>query len=85
MRRPTQRDRPNRILAPVNTLDEMLHLDLLSAEQHREIRAWLRANTTPAAILAMPPHLWRVVEAASVAMNLDADLTRPPALDASFG
>ncbi len=66
----------------MNTLDEMLSLDLLSAAQHREIRTWLRSSKTPAAILAMPPHLWRAVEAASVAMNLDADFTRPPALDA---
>ncbi len=66
----------------MNTLDEMRHLDLLSAEQHRDIGAWLRSSKTPTAILAMPPHLWRAVEAASVAMNLDADFTRPPALDA---
>lgn len=68
----------------MNTLDEMRYLDLLSAAQHQEIAAWLRAHKTPAGILAMPPHLWRVVEAASVAMNLDADFTRPPALDADL-
>jgi hypothetical protein len=64
----------------VNTLDEMLSLDLLSAQQHREIAAWLRASRTPEAILAMPPHLWRAIESASVVMNIDADLIRPPLL-----
>ena len=69
----------------MNTLDEMLHLDLLSAEQHSEIRAWLRASKTPAAILGMPTHLWRAVESASEAMNLDADLTRAPSFDCDEG
>ena len=32
--------------------------------------------------MAMPPHLWRAIEVASVAMNIDADLTRPPCLGA---
>ena len=64
----------------MNTLDEMLSLDLLSAQQHREIADWLRASRTPEAILAMPPHLWRAIESASVVMNIDADLIRPPLL-----
>jgi hypothetical protein len=68
----------------VNIIDEMLSLDLLSTQQHREITAWVRAARTPEAILAMPPHLWRAVEAASVAMNVDADLTRPPWLGADL-
>lgn len=63
-------------------IDEMLSLDLLSAQQHREIALWMRGARTPEAILAMPPHLWRAIEAASVAMNLDADLSRPPWLRA---
>lgn len=62
-------------------IDEMLNLDLLSAQQHREIADWVRAGRTPEAIMAMPPHLWRAIESASVVMNLDADLTRPPLLD----
>ena len=62
----------------MNLIDEMLSLDLLSTQQHREIGAWVRAARTPVAILAMPPHLWRALEAASLAMNIDADLTRPP-------
>ena len=63
-------------------IDEMLSLDLLSAQQHKEIASWVRIARTPEAIMAMPPHLWRAIEAASVAMNVDADLTRPPWLGA---
>jgi hypothetical protein len=66
----------------VKVIDEMLSLDLLSAQQHREIAAWVRAVRTPEAIMAMPPHLWRALESASLAMNIDADLTRPPSLGA---
>jgi hypothetical protein len=68
----------------VKIIDEMLSLDLLSTQQHREISLWVRAARTPEAILAMPPHLWRAIEAASVAMNVDADLTRPPWLGADL-
>ena len=68
--------------APVNTIDEMLHLDLLSPAQHAEITTWLQTAKTPEAILAMPPELWRALESASVAMNIDADLMRPPLLSA---
>ena len=66
----------------VKIIDEMLNLDLLSTEQHREIAGWVRAGKTPEAIMAMPPHLWRAIESASLAMNIDADLTRPPQLGA---
>lgn len=58
----------------MHTLDEMLSLHLLSPDQHAEIRAWLRHARTPERILAMPPHLWRVLELASVLMDVDADL-----------
>ena len=68
----------------VKIIDEMLSLDLLSTEQHRDISLWVRNARTPEAILAMPPHLWRALEAASVAMNIDADLTRPPWLGADL-
>jgi hypothetical protein len=68
----------------VKIIDEMLSLDLLSLEQHREIVSWVRRARTPEAIMAMPPHLWRAIEAASVAMNIDADLTRPPWLGADL-
>jgi hypothetical protein len=66
----------------VKLIDEMLSLDLLSTQQHHEIASWVRASKTPEAIMAMPPHLWRAIESASVAMNIDADLTRPPLLGA---
>ena len=72
------------ILVAVNLIDEMLSLELLSTQQHREIAAWVRSARTPEAIMAMPPHLWRALEAASVAMNIDADLTRPPWLGADL-
>lgn len=62
----------------------MLSLDLLSSQQHREIASWIRSAKTPEAIMAMPPHLWRAIESASVAMNIDADLSRPPWLGADF-
>jgi hypothetical protein len=68
----------------VNTIDEMLSLDLLSAQQHREIAAWIRTSKSPEAILAMPPHLWRAIESASLVMNIDADLIRPPLLGADL-
>lgn len=62
----------------------MLSLELLSTQQHREIASWIRSAKTPEAIMAMPPHLWRAIESASVAMNIDADLSRPPWLGADF-
>ena len=65
-------------------IDEMLSLNLLSTHQHREIASWVRAARTPEAIMAMPPHLWRAIEVASVVMNIDADLTRPPWLGADL-
>jgi hypothetical protein len=68
----------------VKIIDEMLHLDLLSAQQHHEIAHWVQTARTPEAILAMPPHLWRAIEAASLIMNLDADLSRPPWLGADL-
>ena len=64
----------------MNLIDEMLSLDLLSTQQHREIAAWVRSARTPEAIMAMPPHLWRALALASVLMNVDADLTQPPML-----
>lgn len=65
-------------------IDEMLSLDLLSAQQHRDIASWIRTARTPEAIMAMPQHLWQALESASVAMNIDADLTRPPCLGADL-
>ncbi len=62
----------------MKTIDEMLHLELLTPQQHGEIAAWLARARTPEAILQMPAALWSALAAASVAMNIDADLTRPP-------
>jgi len=36
-------------------LDEMLSLNLLTADQHHEIGAWVRQARTPERILQMPP------------------------------
>jgi len=67
----------------VKTIEEMLALDLLTPEQHREIAAWIAGAKTPEAIMAMHAPLWRALERASIAMNLEADLTRPPPLGAT--
>ncbi len=64
--------------AVVKTIDEMLSLGLLSLDQHREIGTWVAAARTPEAIMQMPSALWRALELASVLMNFDADLMRPP-------
>jgi hypothetical protein len=53
-------------------LDEMLSLNLLTADQHHEIGAWVRQARTPERILQMPPHLWRVLEQASLLIDFDA-------------
>lgn len=66
----------------MKTLDEMLHLELLTPEQHRQIGAWIAQSDSPEAILNMPTALWQAVERASEVMGIDQDLMRPPALDA---
>jgi hypothetical protein len=66
----------------MKTLDEMLHLELLSPDQHQQISAWVAQADSPEAILQMPAALWQAVERASAAMGIDEDLLRPPALDA---
>lgn len=53
-------------------LDEMLSLNLLTADQHHEIGAWVRQARTPERILQMPPHLWKVLEQASVLLDFDS-------------
>ncbi len=65
----------------MNTLDEMRQRALLTPPQHAEISAWVACARTPEAILQMPPHLWKTLELASVLMDVDADLSQPPALD----
>ena len=54
-------------------LDEMLALNLLTADQHTEIGAWVRQARTPDRILQMPAHLGKVLEGASVLMDFDPD------------
>ena len=66
----------------MKTIDEMLHLALLSADEHQQISAWIAQTASPDEILKMPPPLWRAVERASAVMGIDDDLLRPPALDA---
>lgn len=67
----------------MKTIDEMLHLDLLTQEQHEQISTWIDTAATPEAILQMPAPLWHAVERASQAMGVNEDLQRPPALDAA--
>lgn len=62
----------------MQTLDEMLSLNLLTPAQHTEIAAWVARARTPDAIMKMPAPLWRTLALASVLMNVDADLTQPP-------
>lgn len=66
----------------MKTIDEMLNLDLLTQEQHLQISAWIDRSTSPEDILQMPAPLWQAVERASEVMGVNADLLRPPALDA---
>lgn len=66
----------------MKTIDEMLHLDLLTYEQHLQISHWIDDAQSPEAILQMPAGLWQAVERASQAMGVNEDLLRPPALDA---
>ena len=54
-------------------LDEMLDLQLLTADQHRDFGAWVRQARTPVRILQMPAHLWRVLENASLLLDLEPD------------
>ena len=62
----------------MQTLDEMLSLNLLTADQHAEIGAWVAQARTPEAIMRMPQALWRRLELASVLMGFDADLSQAP-------
>ena len=66
----------------MKTIDEMLHLDLLTADQHLQISAWIARSASPDEILQMPAPLWKAVERASQAMGIDEDLLRPPLFDA---
>lgn len=66
----------------MKTIDEMLHLSLLTPNQHQQISTWIAHADTPEEILKMPPLLWQAIERASAVMGIDDDLVRPPALDA---
>ncbi|MBP7567493.1 MAG: hypothetical protein KA795_15965 [Burkholderiaceae bacterium] len=66
----------------MKTIDEMLNLDLLTADQHHQINDWIAQSRSPEDILRMPGPLWLAVERASEAMGVNDDLLRPPALDA---
>lgn len=66
----------------MKTIDEMLHLALLTPDQHRDIGAWIAQADSPDEILKMPAPLWQAVARASAVMGIDDDLVRPPSLDA---
>ena len=65
----------------MKTIDEMLHLDLLTPEQHAQIGAWIAQAGSAEEILKMPAPLWQALERASAAMGLDEDLARDPRFD----
>jgi hypothetical protein len=62
----------------MQTLDDMLNQNLLTATQHAEIAAWVAYARTPEAIMEMPASLWRTLELASVLMGFDADVLQAP-------
>lgn len=66
----------------MRTIDEMLHLSLLTPEQYQAVSQWISQSRTPEDILQMPPALWQAVERASDVMGIDRDLQRPPLLEA---
>ena len=66
----------------MKTIDEMLHLALLTPDQHQQVSAWIAQADSPEDILKMPASLWQAVERASAVMGVDDDLVRPPSLDA---
>ncbi|MDP3833314.1 MAG: hypothetical protein Q8Q82_05080 [Hydrogenophaga sp.] len=65
----------------MKTIDEMLHLALLTPDQHHQISAWIAHADSPEEILKMPAPLWQAVERASAVMGIDEDLVRPPSLE----
>lgn len=65
----------------MKTIDEMLHLALLTSEQHHQISAWIAHADSPEDILNMPPLLWQALERASAVMGVDKDLLRPPTFE----
>ena len=71
------------LLTTMKTIDEMLHLDLLTTEQHVQIGAWIAQAGSPDEILKMPAPLWKAIERASEVMGIDQDLMRTPPFDAA--
>ena len=69
------------LLNKMKTIDEMLHLDLLTAEQHVQIDAWIAKARSPDEIMKMPAPLWQAIERASEIMGIDQDLLRTPPFD----
>jgi protoheme ferro-lyase len=57
----------------MQTLDVMRSMNLLTPDQHSEIRAWTKQARTPEKIIQMPPQLWRKLELACVLMGFDVD------------
>jgi hypothetical protein len=62
----------------MKTIDEMLHLELLTTEQHSFIREWIAQSRSPERILQMPAPMWQALERASASMGVDQDLQREP-------
>ncbi len=69
----------------MKTIDEMLHLALLTPDQHHQISGWIAHADSPEDILNMPPLLWQALERASAVMGVDKDLLRPPTFEADDG
>lgn len=67
----------------MKTIDEMLHLNLLTSEQHVQIGAWIAKSGSPDEILKMPASLWKAIERASEVMGIDQDLMQIPPFDAA--
>ena len=65
----------------MKTIDEMLHLELLTTEQHAFISEWIAQSRTPERILQMPSAMWAALERASESMGIDEDLQREPSFD----
>ncbi|MET0333005.1 MAG: hypothetical protein ABW190_01935 [Rhizobacter sp.] len=55
----------------MQTLDDMLALNLLTPDQHAEIRAWVAKSSSPEDIMQMPAAWWRRLELASVLMDFE--------------
>ena len=62
----------------MKTIDEMLHLELLTSEQHSFISEWIAQSRSPERILQRPSPMWQALERASASMGVDQDLQREP-------